>query len=129
MTTATRENPNLPGPCPGAERMVWPVKTHPAQSTGLESKKNSGDGEHFSLDFSFYRTGLPAKVPYLLAAPVLKGQILRQATLDPLRNKGKGTMCGEAITPTDLAGTPHHFRGGWRADLAFAKGQRCAAWL
>ena len=37
--------------------MVWPVKTHPAQSTGPESKKNSGDGEHFSLDFSFYRTG------------------------------------------------------------------------
>jgi len=36
--------------------MVWPVKTHPAHSTGLESKKNSGDGEKFSLDFSFYRT-------------------------------------------------------------------------
>src|SRR5499427_5964729 len=61
MTSATKENPNLPGPCPGAERMVWPVKTHPAQSTGLESKKNSGDGEYFSLDFSFYRTGLPPK--------------------------------------------------------------------
>jgi hypothetical protein len=37
--------------------MVWPVKTHPAQSTGPENKKNSGDWEHFSLDFSFYRTG------------------------------------------------------------------------
>jgi hypothetical protein len=36
--------------------MVWPVKTHPARSTGLESKKNSGDGENLSLDFSFYRT-------------------------------------------------------------------------
>jgi hypothetical protein len=36
--------------------MVWPVKTHPAQSTGPEGKKNSGDGENFSLDFSFYRT-------------------------------------------------------------------------
>ena len=35
--------------------MVWPVKTHPAQSTGPEGKKNSGDGENFSLDFSFYR--------------------------------------------------------------------------
>jgi hypothetical protein len=41
--------------------MVWPVKTHRAQSTGPESKKNSGDGEHFSLDFSFYRTGLAEK--------------------------------------------------------------------
>jgi len=38
--------------------MVWPVKTHPARSTGLESKKNSGDGENFFLDFSFYRTEL-----------------------------------------------------------------------
>src|SRR6516225_1375916 len=56
MTTATRETANLPGPCPGAERMVWPVQTHPAQSTGPESKRNSGDGEYFSLDFSFYRT-------------------------------------------------------------------------
>ena len=36
--------------------MVWPVQTHPAQSTGPESKRNSGDGEYFSLDFSFYRT-------------------------------------------------------------------------
>jgi hypothetical protein len=36
--------------------MVWPVKAHPAHSTGLEGKKNSGDGESFSLDFSFYRT-------------------------------------------------------------------------
>src|SRR5215472_4378057 len=56
MTTATREPPNLQGPCPGAERMVWPVQTHPAQSTGPESKRNSGDGGYFSLDFSFYRT-------------------------------------------------------------------------
>jgi len=61
MTTATRETANLPGPCPGAERMVWPVQTHPAQSTGPESKRNSGDGEYFSLDFSFYRTALPSK--------------------------------------------------------------------
>jgi len=41
--------------------MVWPVQTHPAQSTGPESKRNSGDGEYFSLDFSFYRTALPEK--------------------------------------------------------------------
>jgi hypothetical protein len=39
--------------------MVWPVQTHPAQSTGPESKRNSGDGGYFSLDFSFYRTALP----------------------------------------------------------------------
>ena len=41
--------------------MVWPVQTHPAQSTGPESKRNSGDGGYFSLDFSFYRTALPEK--------------------------------------------------------------------
>ena len=41
--------------------MVWPVQTHPAQSTGPESKRNSGDGGYFSLDFSFYRTALPQK--------------------------------------------------------------------
>ena len=41
--------------------MVWPVQTHPAQSTGPESKRNSGDGEYFSLDFSFYRTALLEK--------------------------------------------------------------------
>src|SRR5215831_2309640 len=64
MTTATREtpNPNLPGPCPGTERMVWPVQTHRAQSTGPEGKKNSGDGEYFSLDFSFYRTGFQERL-------------------------------------------------------------------
>jgi hypothetical protein len=38
--------------------MVWPVKTHPAHSTGLESKTNSSDGEGFSLDRSFYRTDI-----------------------------------------------------------------------
>ena len=43
--------------------MVWPVKTHPAQSTGPESKRNSGDGGYFSLDFSFYRTALPETMP------------------------------------------------------------------
>ena len=43
--------------------MVWPVQAHPAQSTGPESKRNSGDGEYFSLDFSFYRTALPVTTP------------------------------------------------------------------
>src|SRR5215472_7445048 len=84
MTTATRENPNLPGPCPGAERMVWPVKTHPAQSTGLESKKNSGDGEHFSLDFSFYRRGLPAKWDF---RPAQRRRFSGIATLRPQRHR------------------------------------------
>ena len=41
--------------------MVWPVKTHPAHSTGLESKKNSSDGEGFSLDRSFYRTDISGR--------------------------------------------------------------------
>jgi hypothetical protein len=43
--------------------MVRPVKTHPAHSTGLESKKNSSDGEGFSLDRSFYRTGISTRLP------------------------------------------------------------------
>jgi hypothetical protein len=43
--------------------MVWPVKTHPAHSTGLESKKNSSDGEGFSLDRSFYRTDISTRLP------------------------------------------------------------------
>jgi hypothetical protein len=42
---------------------VRPVKTHPAHSTGLESKKNSSDGEGFSLDRSFYRTDISTRVP------------------------------------------------------------------
>ena len=45
--------------------MVWPVQTHPAQSTGPESKRNSGDGEYFSLDFSFYRTGVTMQVRFM----------------------------------------------------------------
>jgi hypothetical protein len=56
MTTARREIPNLWAPCPGTERMVWPIKTYPAQSTGLESKKISSGGESVFLDFPFYRT-------------------------------------------------------------------------
>jgi hypothetical protein len=47
--------------------MVWPVQTHPAQSTGPESKRNSGDGEYFSLDFSFYRTGVTGEVEFAQA--------------------------------------------------------------
>jgi hypothetical protein len=43
--------------------MVWLVKTHPAHSTGLESKKNSSDGEGFSLDRSFYRTDISNPAP------------------------------------------------------------------
>src|SRR5215467_6905436 len=72
MTTATREPPNLQGPCPGAERMVWPVQTHPAQSTGPESKRNSGDGGYFSLDFSFNRRALPG-APQRRRSPVGEG--------------------------------------------------------
>ena len=64
--------------------MVWPVKTHPAQSTGPEGKKNSGDGENFSLDFSFYRTALPAK---WTAGPILAGALVRYSHIPfPTRN-------------------------------------------
>jgi hypothetical protein len=56
MKTGYERKPQPLGSCPGAERMDWPIKTHPAHATGLESKKNSGDGDNFSLDFSFYRT-------------------------------------------------------------------------
>jgi hypothetical protein len=40
--------------------MVWPVKTHPAHSTGLECKRISSAGEGCSLDFPFYRTDISA---------------------------------------------------------------------
>ena len=50
MKNAMRENPR-------AERMVSPIETLPAHSTGLESKTISGGRDSFSLDFSFYRTG------------------------------------------------------------------------
>src|ERR1700749_4046980 len=64
MTTARREIlPNLWAPCPGTERMVWPVKTYPAQSTGLESKNISSGGESVFLDFPFYRTDISNLVP------------------------------------------------------------------
>ena len=38
--------------------MVWLVKTYPAQSTGLESKKISSGAESVFLDFPFYRTDI-----------------------------------------------------------------------
>ena len=50
--------------------MVWPVKTHPAHSTGLESKKNSSDGEGFSLDRSFYRTDISTRLLETSGLPV-----------------------------------------------------------
>jgi hypothetical protein len=56
MTTAMRENPNLWVHAQEPSEWCGRSKTHPAQSTGPEGKKNSGDGENFSLDFSFYRT-------------------------------------------------------------------------
>ena len=59
--------------------MVWPVQTHPAQSTGPESKRNSGDGEYFSLDFSFYRTALPEEFSR-------QSSILRGAKMSLLRS-------------------------------------------
>jgi hypothetical protein len=43
--------------------MVWPVKTHPAHSTGLECKRISSAGEGCSLDFPFYRTDISARGP------------------------------------------------------------------
>src|SRR6202008_5147429 len=62
MTTARREIlPNLWAPCPGTERMVWPVKTYPAQSTGLESKNISSGGECVFLDFPFYRADISTR--------------------------------------------------------------------
>ena|ERR1700746_1940008 len=41
--------------------MVWPVKTHPAHSTGLECKRISSAGEGCSLDFPFYRTDISTR--------------------------------------------------------------------
>ena len=59
--------------------MVWPVQTHPAQSTGPESKRNSGDGGYFSLDFSFYRT--------VLLEPRASTGILKQVS--PVQDRDK----------------------------------------
>ena len=36
---------------------------------GPESKRNSGDGGYFSLDFSFYRTALPENAPISFTVP------------------------------------------------------------
>jgi len=62
--------------------MGWPVKTHPAHSTGLESKKTSSDGENFSLDFSFYRTSL---IAMLRAKPNDQPALSRDILRSPLR--------------------------------------------
>src|SRR6516225_7635867 len=102
MTTATRETPNLPGPCPGAERMVWPVQTHPAQSTGPESKRNSGDGGYFSLDFSFYRTVLPAAPRELSALWCAGGRL----------------SLGRALGASDHGAVQCRGRAGTRVELA-----------
>ena len=41
---------------PATEHSVRQVKTDLVNSHGLRSKKNSGRGRDFSLDFYFYRT-------------------------------------------------------------------------
>jgi hypothetical protein len=73
MTTARREIlPNLWAPCPGTERMVWPVKTYPAQSTGLESKNISSGGESVFLDFPFYRTDISTRFHETSGLPAIR---------------------------------------------------------
>jgi hypothetical protein len=70
--------------------MVWPVKTHPAHSTGLESKKNSSDGEGFSLDRSFYRTDISTQLLETSGLPVIvrhererpRGRVVRNCLTD-----------------------------------------------
>jgi hypothetical protein len=70
--------------------MVWPVKTHPAHSTGLESKKNSSDGEGFSLDRSFYRTDISTRLLETSGLPVIvrhererpRGRVVRNCLTD-----------------------------------------------
>ena len=70
--------------------MVWPVKTHPAHSTGLESKKNSSDGEGFSLDRSFYRTDISTRLLETSVLPVMvrhererpRGRVVRNCLTD-----------------------------------------------
>ena len=50
--------------------MVWPVKTYPAQSTGLESKNISSGGESVFLDFPFYRTDISTRFHETSELPV-----------------------------------------------------------
>jgi hypothetical protein len=63
MKTAGKENPNRcaitrqPNRDAGAE-----ARTISAQSGGLESKKTSGHGEVFFLDFPLYRTNQELRV-------------------------------------------------------------------
>jgi hypothetical protein len=58
MKTATRENPNLWVHAQEPSEWIGPIKTHPAHSTGLESKKIPAMGIIFLLTFPFYRTQL-----------------------------------------------------------------------
>ena len=50
--------------------MVWLVKTYPAQSTGLESKKISSGAESVFLDFPFYRTDISSQSQESSGLPV-----------------------------------------------------------
>jgi hypothetical protein len=57
MKTAGRENPNRRAIVPGAELMARKVRTDPAQSSGLRSRKSFSQwGWCFFLDFFLYRT-------------------------------------------------------------------------
>jgi hypothetical protein len=49
-----------------------PVKTYPAQSTGLESKNISSGGESVFLDFPFYRTDISTPKAVLSVLPVTR---------------------------------------------------------
>jgi hypothetical protein len=69
MKTAGRENPNRRAIVPGAEHMARKVRTDPAQSSGLRSRKSFSQwGWCFFLDFFLYRTFhvLPTHVKILL---------------------------------------------------------------
>jgi hypothetical protein len=54
--------------------MVWPVKTHPAHSTGLECKRISSAGEGCSLDFPFYRTDISTRFHETSVLPVSRSK-------------------------------------------------------
>src|ERR1700739_4761259 len=57
MKTAGRENPNRRAIVAGAEHMARKVRTDPAQSSGLRSRKSFSQwGWCFFLDFFPYRT-------------------------------------------------------------------------
>jgi hypothetical protein len=58
-----RENPNLWVHAQEPSEWCGRSKHILLSQTGPEGKKNSGDGENFSLDFSFYRTS--TETPFL----------------------------------------------------------------